>query len=557
MFRLMRRSATAMLLVVAVLGLASCGDDDDESAPTETDPTGEASAPVEGDGGEADDGAGGVAGEADRIVWAVQSPIQSMDVAVYADVPSLRAQTAAFDRVLSIDNAGVVQPWIATAWESPDPLTLVLTIRDDVTFWDGSPMTAEDVAYSIARHVGPDSTSGSAFVFAAVSAVEVTDPTTITITLAAADPGLPAKLAIWAQVRQQAYDEAAGDAVGGPEQPGMGTGPYSITSFSSADGAVLTRNDAYWAGTPKVAEIEFTIIGEPDTARLAMSSGEIDGFFDVPLIATRQWDELDNATVSYVPGAYNDFLSMDTTRAPFDDVNARRAIGHLIDRDGLLGPLFNGRATVARSVVPGFQMPSTFGDDGAEALFDAIGPLPEFSIDQAREALAASATPDGFTIDLAVDPSQPWMSPLAQHLAENAAEIGITINVQQVSAADWGAGLLDPEASPLQLVALGAATPWAGELPPVVLGTTAGFGVARYGDEEVDALVGQVATAATVEELQQPLTDLLTRATEDLPYMPLFDEQVATAISNDFVWEGGYSYYALGQAWPLQVGGAG
>ena len=129
--------------------------------------------------------------------------------------------------------------------------------------------------------------------------------------------------------------------------------------------------------------------------------------------------------------------------------------------------------------------------------------------------------------------------------------------MNQVSAADWGAGLFDPAGSPLQLVALGGATPWAGELPPVVFGTAAMFPIAGYGDEAIDGLAGEVAQAATVDAIRQPLQDLLTKATADLPYVPLFDEQVATAISNKFVWEGGYSYNAISQAWPLQLGGAG
>ncbi len=528
-----RRSAIAFTLVAA-LGVAACGGDDGD-----------------------DGGAGGAGVEVDKMVWAIQSPIQSMDPAIMADVPSLRAQSAAFDRVLSIDNTGVVQPWIASKFDTSDPLKLVLTIRDDVKFWDGTAMTVDDVVYSIARHVGPDSTSMQAQFFAAVASVEATDASTVTITLAAPDPALPAKLSTWAQVRQQKYDEAAGDAIGGSDKPGMGTGPYSITSYSSADGAVLTRNDSYWAGKPKVKQLEFKVISDPDTARLALSSGEIDGFFDVPLIATRQWDQLENATMSYVPGAYNDFLSMNVTRAPFDDVNARIAIGHLIDRAGLLGPLFNSRATVAQSIVPAIQMTATYGDDGAKKMYEAIGALPEFSIDKAKEALAKSATPDGFTLDLAVDTSQPWMSPLAQHLAENAKQVGITINVKQVSAADWGAGLFDPAGSPLQLVALGAPTTWAGELPPVLFGSAAPFPIAGYGDETIDGLAAEVAQATTVDQLRQPLQDLLSKATADLPYLPLFDEQVATAISNKFVWEGGYSYNAISQAWPLQLGGAG
>ena len=63
--------------------------------------------------------------------------------------------------------------------------------------------------------------------------------------------------------------------------------------------------------------------------------------------------------------------------------------------------------------------------------------------------------------------------------------------------------------------------------------------------------------SATLDDLMPPLTDALQMTTDDLPYLPLFDEQVATALSNKFVWEGGYSYWALGQAWPLQLGGAG
>ncbi len=532
MGRLTRRIGIA-LAVSAALTLAACSSDGGNTGST------------------------GTASNVDKMVWGIQSPVQSMDVAKAADVPTLRAQTAAFDRVLMIDNNGQVQPWIASKFESPDPLTLVLTLRNDVKFWDGSAMTADDVAHSISRFVGPDSTATSAYLFAAVSKVAVTDPTTVTLTLAGPDPGLPAKLAVWAQVHSKAYDDAAGEALGGPDKPGMGTGPYSITSYSSADGAVLTRNDSYWAGKAKVKELQFKIIGEADTARLAISSGEIDGYFDVPLIATRQWDELDNTTMTYTAGSYNDFLSMDTTRAPFDDVNARLAIGQLIDTNGLLGPLFNNKATVALSTVPALQMDATFGPDGAKKLLDAAGAPPAFSIEGAKASLAKSKTPDGFTVDLPIDPSQPWMSPLAQHLAENAKQIGITINVKQVSAADWGTGLTDPNSSPLQLVALGAGTPWAGELPPVIYGSTAGFGVARYGNADVDALAGKVAVADTVDELRQPLQDLLAASAKDLPYLPLFDEQVATAISNKFTWEGGYTYYALGQAWTLQVGGAG
>jgi peptide/nickel transport system substrate-binding protein len=534
--RLAKWSTVGVGLLAAVL-LAGCsGGSSDTSSSSAS-----SSAPAGG-------------GEIETMTWAIQAPVMSMDTAKDLSVPAIRAQGAAFDRVLSQDDEGNIIPGVAT-YSSPDPQTVVLTLRDDVKFWDGTPLTAEDVAYSINRHVGPDSTSLAAQFFGTVESVEVTDPTTVTIKLLAPDPGLATNLAVFAQVRQQAYDEAAGEAAGGPEKPGMGTGPYSIASYSSADGVVLTRNDAYWGGTPKAKELKIVSIEDPETARLAMSSGEINGFFDVPLIATRQWDELDNATMAYVVGAYIDYLVMDTTRAPFDDINVRTAIAHLLDRAALAQPLFNGRATVATSIVPEVQMTATFPSDAA-AINGALPAIPEFSIDKAKEALAKSASPDGFTVDLPVDTTQPWMSPLAQNLAETAKQIGITINVKPVSAADWGAGLLDPAASPLQLLALGAATTWAGELPPIVVGEAAPFNVARYATPEANEFAGAVAVATTPEELKEPLTGLLSNVNANLPYVPLFNEQVAVAIGNNLVWDGGYSYFAIGQPWPLKISGA-
>jgi peptide/nickel transport system substrate-binding protein len=497
------------------------------------------------------------AGEVDRMVWAIQSPPLSMDSALASDIPTRRVQTAAFEGLLVLANDGTVQPGVASSFENPDPLTWVFTIRDDVTFWDGTLLTIDDVRFSWSRHVGPDSTSGVAYNFANVAGIEATDAATLTVRLTAPEPGLAVKAALWVQIMQKAYAEAAGDALGGPDKPGMGTGPFSITSYSSADGALLDRYDGYWGGAAKVRQIEFKVIGDPDTARLAIDSGEIDGYFDVPLIATRQWDDLGSTTMTYVTGAYNDMLTMDVTSAPFDDPNARLALAHLIDRDGLLGPLFNGRATTAFTVVPATQVTSTLGEDGAAALYANLPALPGFSIDDAKAALAKSATPDGFEVDLPVDTSQPWMSPLAQSLAQNAAEVGITINVKAVAPADWIAGLTSGDGGPLQLLALGAGTTWPAEVPPLITGSTAPFNVAKYLSAEIDATIGEVVAATTIDELMPPLTTLLTSIGDDLPYLPLFDEQTAVAISNDFAWDGGYSYWAIGQPWPLRLGAAG
>ena len=143
------------------------------------------------------------------------------------------------------------------------------------------------------------------------------------------------------------------------------------------------------------------------------------------------------------------------------------------------------------------------------------------------------------------------MSPYAQNLAQNAKEVGITINVKNVSSGDWGAGLSDPNASPLQLVALGAGTPSPSELPPVILGTI--FNPSGFTTPELTTQLTALAAAPTTAETIPLLTPVLTTANSQLPYVPLYDEQTPLALGKAYVWQNGYSYWAIGQTWAQSI----
>jgi peptide/nickel transport system substrate-binding protein len=328
----------------------------------------------------------------------------------------------------------------------------------------------------------------------------------------------------------------------------MGSGPYKVTSYSASEGATFDLTGTYWGEEPLVKQVKIVIIPDPETARLAMVQGDVDVYFDVPLIATRQFDAAPEIGMSYVTGGYNDMLSMRVTSKPFDDLNVRTAMAHLSDTAALAQPLFNGRATVAKSVVPAIQISATINDQGKEGEFYASLPaIPSFDIAKAKEFLAKSSVPEGFTVDLPIDPSQPWMSPYAQNLAQNAKQVGITINVKNVSAAEWGSGLTDPEASPLQLLALGAGTPSPSELPPVILGTI--FNPSGFTTPELTTQLTALAAAPTAAETIPLLTPVLTTANSQLPYVPLYDEQTPLALGKAYVWQNGYSYWAIGQTW--------
>lgn len=485
-------------------------------------------------------------------VWAIQSAPRSMDVAHGTDVPTRRIISAAFDRLLAMGNDGSLQPWIAESWSNADPLTYEFKLRPGVTFWDGSPLTAEDVVYSLQRHLDPETASEVAWSFPTVESVTATDESTVAVKLNAPDASFPYRAALDWYIVQKAYSEAAGADLGTPAKPGMGTGPYTIEAFSTADGATLKRFDGYWGEKPRVETLQFKVITDPETLRLAMLADEVQGAFDVPLLATRKFDSLDNVAMQYVDAPYLEYLSMRVTTPPFDDPKVREAMAHLIDRDGLVGPLFNGRATKSATIVPRLQFSATLGEDGAQAYYDALPAAPGFDIEAARAALAASGSPDGFTVELPFDPSQPWMQPFAENLAENAKQIGITITPVSISNADWVTALSDPAAGPLQLVSMATGTPNPGELPPTTLGAS-DWNTSRWTSPETEAQLTEVMAAPTAKDAAELLAPILAKVGTELPYVPLFDEQAALALGTSLVWQDGYSPWTLGQVWPLFI----
>jgi peptide/nickel transport system substrate-binding protein len=314
----------------------------------------------------------------------------------------------------------------------------------------------------------------------------------------------------------------------------------------------LERFDGYWGTKPTVKTLKLKVIADPELARLALTSNEIQGYFDVPLIASRKFDALTNASMSYVDGAYIDLLSMNVKKEPFDDPKVREAVAMLIDREGLNTPLFNGKGKLATSITPAAMIEAAVGADAAKTLQSGLPKLPKFDEAGAKKALAASKHPDGFSVTLNADTTQPWMLPLAQNLAENGKALGIKIDVKSVSAAEWADALFAPDRSPLQLVALGSASPNITSIAPQMLGE-GGLNISEYSTPEVVAQMATVSSSTEAKALAAALTSSMAASNTSLAYMPMFEEKAAFALSKTLVWAGGYSPWALGQMWPLSV----
>lgn len=238
--------------------------------------------------------------------------------------------------------------------EQEDDLTYSVTLRDDVAFWDGTPITADDAIWSMERYLAGD--LGVVFETQAryVESLEKTGDLSYTIHMSQPDAAfyglLSGPLGV---VQQQAFSETAGENLGKPDTGVMCTGPFKLKEWAVGDSIVLEKNENYWDGErqPFSNEVKFTFNTDVASTTAAMKNGEINGTFNFPYSALGQLKASDG-TVTFGPSVAfyaAHFINIDSS--PLADVKLREALIRAIDYNGIRSGVLKGVAAESRSIV--------------------------------------------------------------------------------------------------------------------------------------------------------------------------------------------------------------
>lgn len=267
-----------------------------------------------------------------------------------------------FDNVVTRDDAGEIVPQIATAWEQVSETEMVLTIRDDVTFHDGEPLTAEDVAFSVQRITNPDFGSPQLGQFNQITGAEVTGDSEVTLTTDGAYPVLLAQLVKLSVVPKHVVEEVGDEAFNAAP---VGSGPYVFEAWNRGVEVTLTRNDAYWGEAGPFETASFVAVPDASTRVANLRAGTADLIVSIDSDIARQLEGQSGVQVLTAPTERVAFMGMNTTRPPLDDPQVRKAATMAIDREGIVQGILAGGETVVD------QMATTahFGYvEGAEAI---------------------------------------------------------------------------------------------------------------------------------------------------------------------------------------------
>ena len=324
------------------------------------------------------------------LVFATDREPVSLDPAVGGDQPQSLIARAFLDSLVHQDVDGTIRPWLVRSWTiSPDGLAYTFHLRTDVHFTDGTPFDAAAVRANFAYWLDPrtQSTVDSVYV-ADYAATRIVDAHTAVVTLKKPNAAFLEVLAQSFLGIQSPKAIARGIDVNG--QSPVGTGPFKVASWDHQDKVTLVRNDDYaWApaaaghqGKAYAEKIEWRFIAEPATRFGALQSGEVHVIETVPPESFAVAKKSPNLKVldGKRPGVPTG-LSMNTTRAPFDDLRVRKAFRHAADvRSGLKSVFFDAYQPYGGSLSPTtiYYDPSTedaypYDPAAANALLDQAG----------------------------------------------------------------------------------------------------------------------------------------------------------------------------------------
>jgi peptide/nickel transport system substrate-binding protein len=495
-------------------------------------------------------GARGAAATKDIQVlnWGLTSGPRSLDLAHSMDINTLSVLSLGLESLLRINDQGKLVPNLAVSWKEPNNLTYVFDLRRGVKFWDGHPMTPADVVYSFMRQIDPKTQSQDASFFSNMKDAVQSGPEQVTIHMKHPDPTFIYMPATYAFIIEKAYALKEGKNLGTPAGGIMGTGAYTFSNFQPDEGITLTRNPNYWGPKPPIQTINFKFIPDDATRLLALRSGEIDGTFILPLNQSKNWESIANATVLYAAGMNQDQFAFNSAVKPFDDIHVRRAFAYALDRGGLVKSLLGGHGEVAVGQASPAQWIGHLSAAKVLAFYKRIDDYP-YNLAKAKQQLAESKYPHGFTATVKFADGFPETGQIAENLAANLAKIGIKLNVVQETTDAFIPTLFSHKGYGITIAQSQPDYPDPWDYPAQYYASwnavNGGLDFASYKNPEMDKLIKEEEALPTSSPKRVTLLEKAeTLMRQDLAYLPVFYMDSSMAISKKFVFKHFDALYA-------------
>lgn len=454
------------------------------------------------------------------VVGQIAEP-KSLDPHAVTAVNDFRILMNVYDGLVRYkDGTLEVESALAESWTiSDDGLVYSFTLREGISFHDGSPLTAEAVKFNFDRMLDeqhPYHETGPfplAFFFSAIESVEAKDPRTVVFTLNEPYAPFLSNLAYPTGliVSPKAVEAHGKDFGRNPS----GTGPFRFAEWESNAKVVIVRNEDYWGGAPALEAVVFRPITDANTRVAEMLSGGIDLMVEVPPDNVATFAKDGAYTVHEQAGPHVWFLILNTKEGPFADKRVRQAVNYAIDKESLVENVLQGTAQVAAGPIPpAFSW----------AYNTSLQPYPH-DPDKARKLITEAGAEGAALTFYVTDGGSGMLDPVPMGTAIQAdlAEVGFDVKIETY---EWNTflGKVNPGLEgKADMAEMAWMTNDPDTLPYLALRTEAspdkgGFNSGYYSNPKVDELLEAARRSTDQDERAKLYKEMQEIVQEDAPW---------------------------------------
>ena len=312
-----------------------------------------------------------------------------------------------------------IVPGAAESWEvSDDGMTYTFKLRPDLKFSNGDPVTVEDVKFSLDLFGNPETNPVMSVLTTGYESSEIIDESTFQVNLSTPVPAFLDNISTFAaSILPEALVTEQGEAFWNDP---VGIGPFMVEEFVSGSRVAFVRNPNYWEeGLPHLDAVTFNFATDGNSRLLSLTSGDVqiaDGIAPSQIETVTGNDEL---ILENFPTPASIMIFPNHKRPELADQNVRLAMMHALDRNAINDQIFAGLGTVPNSVMQALKY---------DATDEELPPIP-FDLEQAKEYMAASEYPDGFSVTLEYPAGTDYFNQLGLLIQQQLAAIGIEVEL--------------------------------------------------------------------------------------------------------------------------------
>lgn len=428
---------------------------------------------------------------------------------------------------------------LVTSWDiSEDGLSITFNIREGVTFYTGNPVNAEAFKHSYERHISlvggvtrpmMDMALGAIAEGSSVEQIEVVDEYTIRLHLVEPNPSILDYLGtkvvpiIDPAITEQHATEDDPWATEYWKSNTVGTGPYKLSRHEPGVEWELTPYEGYWnREAVKNDGIIVKVVPSAETRLMLLKGGEVDVVWGLPFKDMKDLEEDPDINVVRFPSRSQNFMIMNNTIPPFDNVKVRQAVSYAVPYNDLIEKALYGYASELKSPFP-LSMP------GADFGFWPYGDGGNY--EKAKELLAEAGYEDGFSTDLYVHMGKQDDLDSAMLIQSALAKVGIEVNINNVSSAAFFDALFGGTAPMIvHYIYTYVNDPFYYSYYCLASDGVANF--ARYNNPQVDALIKEGFFEPDTDKRIEITKEIQRLVLEDAAYVNLYSQDLVFALNS-------------------------